>query len=81
MEKNTFKFKLIDVIPYVKGDKRKYRVLTYCYFGYNVTFFLNEEKMTKLNEEMKKSNFDISNYINVFFDNNKQAFAYVINIK
>lgn len=81
MNNNCFKFKLIDIIPYVKGDKRKYRLLAYCYFGFNVTLFITEEKMIKLNEEMKKSNFDINNYIKVFYDNTKQTFAYIINIK
>lgn len=81
MENKTFKFKLIDMIPYKKGDVEKYRIITYCYFGFNITFYVSLEKAKMLMEKQKQNNFDINDYINVFYDNTKQQFAYIINIK
>ena len=78
MDNKTFIFKLIDIFPYVKGDKHMYRLVTYCYFGYNVTFFLTEDKYKKLIELQKSDKFNINDYIRVFYDNSKQQFAYVI---
>lgn len=82
MERNCFKFKLVDMKEFSKGDKNFYRIVCYCSFGFIVNLFTTPEKAMKLNEIVQKDkNTDISNYINVFYDNNKQQFAYVINLK
>lgn len=78
---SSFKFKLIDIVPYVKGDKRMARIITYCSYGFIVTLFTTEEVANKLKLKSKETNFDMTNYINVFYDNTKQQFAYVINSK
>lgn len=79
---NKFTFKIIDIQPYIsKENKKYYKVICYCNFDFNVKFYLSEDKMLKLNELMKKDNFDINNYISVFYDNKKQSFAYIIKLK
>lgn len=75
---NEFKFKAIDCFPYVKGDKHMARLVAYCNFGYNITFFLPQERAFKLYEESQKKNYDISDRVGVYYDNNKQRFAYFI---
>lgn len=81
MAKNEFQFKLVDMKEFIKGDKHFYRIVAYCNFGFIVNFFTTPEKAMKLNDIVQKDkNNDISNYVNVFYDNKKQSFAYVINL-
>ena len=79
---NSFRFKYIDMKDFVKGDKKYVRIITYCSFGYIVNLFTTPEKALKLNDIIQKDkNYDISQYINVFYDNKSDKFAYIINIK
>lgn len=75
---NTFNFKLIDIVPYVKGDKRMARIVVYCSFGFVVTLFCTEDKANKLKLKAREPNFDMSKFVSVFYDNKQQQFAYVL---
>lgn len=75
----TFTFKLIDILPYKNNNGC--RVVCYCNFGFVVTMFCNEQKFKLLMKVQENNNFNINDYIRVFYDNNKQSFAYIINIK
>lgn len=82
MNNKTFDFKLIDMVAFTtKGDKQMYRIIVYCNFGFVVNLFTTPEKAKLLMEKQKQNNFNINDYINVFYDNTKQQFAYIINIK
>lgn len=79
MNKNAFEFKLVEIKPFQKGDKEMARVVCYCSFGYLINLFTTKEKADKLKEKSRQNNFNMSDFVNVFYDNNKQQFAYVIN--
>lgn len=81
MINHSFNFKLVDVVPYVKGDKRMAKVVAYCCFGFTVNFYVTEDIANKLKLKSKDTNFNFTDYINVFYDNDKQRFVYVINSK
>lgn len=77
----TFSFKYVDTIAYSKDNKTSYRLVLYCNFGYIVNIFTNADVISKLNELSKDKDFDINNYIAVFYDNKKNAFVYFLNVK
>lgn len=81
MESNVFKFKLIDVLPFKKGDSKMARLVVYCSYGFIVNMFTTEEKSKSIYEKAKLKNFDITEFVYVFYDNKTQKFAYVINTK
>lgn len=80
---NVFKFQLVDIYPFSKkGDNTKMaRIVAYCSYGFLVNLFTTEEKAKQLKDKAKISNNDITQFVHVYFDNKKQQFAYVINIK
>lgn len=79
--KNCFSFKLVDIIPFTsKNGKSLYRVILYCNFGFVVNIFITSEKYNILSNLQKNEDFNINDYINVFYDNSKQSFAYIINL-
>ena len=76
---NTFKFKLVDCVPFAKGDKHYARLVIYVNFGYIINIFTTQEKGFNLMDECSKNkNFDISSKVKVYYDNTKQQFAYII---
>lgn len=81
MEK-TFNFKICDIVKgFKKGtDTPYYKVICYCNFGFITNFFLNAEKMQKLSKLQEQKDFNINNYIQIFYDNTKQNFAYIIKL-
>lgn len=81
MENNSsFKFKLVDIVPFVKGDSKMARIICYCSYGFLVNLFTTEQKANELKLKSKESGFDMSKYVSVFYDNKAQKFAYVINL-
>lgn len=78
--KNCFEFKLIEIKPFQKGDSEMARVICYCSFGYLINLFTTKEKAEILKEKSKQNNFNMNDFVNVFYDNSKQQFAYIINI-
>lgn len=77
---NTFHFKFIDIVPYTtKSGKEMQRVVAYCSFGYIVNFFVSTDKANKLLDYIN-NDLDFNDLVRVFYDNNKQQFAYIINI-
>lgn len=83
MDNNTFRFKLVDIKPFSKkGDNTKMaRIIAYCSYGFVVNLFTTEEKANVIKEKAKTQNNDITSYVYVFYDNDKQKFAFVINSK
>lgn len=79
MENNSsFKFKLIDFVPYLKGDRKMVRIITYCSYGFIVNLFTTEEIANKLKIKSKENNFDFTNYVSVKYDNEKNNFSYFL---
>lgn len=81
MQDNSFKFKLVDIVPFVKGDRHMARIVCYCSYGFIVNLFTTEEKANQLKLKSKEPNFDMTKFVNVFYDNKANQFAYIINIK
>lgn len=77
--RNTFEFKLVEIKPFKKGDSEMARIICYCSFGYLINLFTTKEKAQKIQEKSKQSTFNMSDFVNVFYDNSKQQFAYIIN--
>lgn len=74
----SFKFKLVDIVPYLKGDKKMARIITYCNYGFIVNLFTSEDIANKLKVKSKESNFDLTNYVSVKYDNNDSNFHYFL---
>ena len=81
MSEKTFNFKIIDSLS---GTNKKgatyYKIITYCNFDFIVNFYLTPEKYNQLKSLMQSKDFNINDYINVFFDKNTQNFAYFIKL-
>ena len=76
----TFRFKIIDTMHYVnKNGKDVYKAILFCYFGFNVDVFLSYDKYMQLNELALTSDFNINDYISVYYDKVNNKFAYFIN--
>lgn len=79
MENNSsFKFKIVDFVPYIKGDKKMVRIVSYCSYGFIVNFFTTEDIANKLKLKTKDSNFEFTNYVSVKYDNEKSNFSYFL---
>ena len=77
--KNCFRFKLVDLVSGTtkKGDTY-YKAICYCNFGFIVNIYLKQDKYSELLNTCNDSDFDINEQIDVFYDNNKQCFVYII---
>ena len=75
---NVFNFILLEIVPYKKEQKELARVVAYCSFGFLVNFYTTSENAKKLLEVSREDNYNISNYVKVYYNNNKHDFAYVI---
>lgn len=81
MDNKKFSFKIINILNGTNKKGQKYhKVICYCYFDFNITFFLNDEKFSRLSALMNEKDFDINDYISVFYDNDKRQFAYIIKL-
>lgn len=73
---NSFNFVLLEVKPYTKNDKEFARIVLYCSFGYLVNIFTTKENAQKLIAKSKEDNFNVTKYINVYYDNSRNNFSY-----
>lgn len=76
--KSSFKFTLLKVQPFKKGDTRMARLVVYCEYGFLVTLFTTEEKAKTIQEKSKIKNNDITEYVSVYYDTNDNIFKYYI---
>lgn len=76
--KSSFKFQLLKVLPFKKGDTRMARLVVYCEYGFLVTLFTTEEKAKTIQEKSKIKNNDITEYVSVYYDSNDSTFKYYI---
>lgn len=81
MSNKTFTF---DIIKTEKGVSKKgteyYILKAYCNFDFVVRFFLSPEQFQKYNSLKGNKDFDINNYISVYFNKKQQCFSYYFNI-
>ena len=75
----TFIFKLVDLVPY-KNDNGC-RLVLYSTFGFFTTIFCNERQYRLLIKAQENKDFNINDYIRLYYDNDTQNFVYFINIK
>lgn len=79
---NSFDFKFLDCVPYERNDKHYSHIIAYCSFGFIVHLFTSVEKAKVIVDDIDKTkNTNITKYVKVYYDNKKQQFAYIINIK